>query len=767
MSDRKSSVWTPRRVVVAFAVVLLFAFVASWTSLPARAGSSAATQSSPAPNSMRHLLATRTGIVYPLELPSATVTVGRHSRPRRVADPAGYRLRKAAIDSGATPLPEVPSLATLALTTTPTFSTNFAGLAFADSQCGPNCEPPDTQVAAGPNHIMELTNIVGRIFDKSGTLLTTFNLNGFFDVGLDIFSSDPRIQYDTIANRWYLSMVILDNTDESNSHNGFFALGVSKTSNPVDGFFMYKIETPGDFPDQPSLGFNDDKIVTGGNSFSCATNCGDQTLPNGGEEGNEFLVWNKSELLAGDATIDTNFFPPAQDDTDFPIIPAKSRSSTSTLWMVSAFGIEPNPPGPPIVLNELNVWAVTGVPGVGLGSSATNTTLSVTSFTDPPNAAQKNGVGNPIDTGDQRLLDAVFRDGHLWTSSTDSCKPSGDTVQRSCMQFFEVLTGGASPVVNQDFSFGTKNFADYYPSVDLDSSGDLITSFTQSSSTEFASAYVDGRLAGDPVNTLGTPVLFEAGTKAYNGTRWGDYSGAGVDPSDQTAIWIAAEYATSAASGLNYGTWIAKARVIAAPSATATATATPTATATVTTTATATATDTGSPTPSGTPTASDTPTPTASGSPTTSPTPTATDTTVATPSLTPTATVTATPTATVTATTTQTATPTATPTPPFGKLSVSGNLSFGRVSVNSTRNKTLKVKNKGKFPLQVTVGTLDPPFTVTTGSGTFDLAKGRTHKVRVQFMPTSTGATTPQTLSITSDNPQQPSKNKTATGSGR
>ena len=67
-----------------------------------------------------------------------------------------------------------------------------------------------------------------------------------------------------------------------------------------------------------------------------------------------------------------------------------------------------------------------------------------------------------IDTADQRLLDAVYRDGHLWASGNDQCKPSGDTTQRSCLQYFEVLTGGVSPVVNQDFSFGTKNFFDYY-----------------------------------------------------------------------------------------------------------------------------------------------------------------------------------------------------------------------------------------------------------------------------------------------------------------
>jgi hypothetical protein len=793
MNDRSNSAWTPRRIVAAFAVVLFFAVIGSWS----RAGN---TQSSPAAIQGQHLLATQTGTVYPLELPPATAIVGRHSRPFRVADPVAYRLRKAAIDSGAT-LPEVPSLATLALSTTsPTFSTTFTGLAFPDSSCGPDCEPPDTQVAAGPNHIVEVTNIVARIFDKSGTNLKNFNLNSFFGVSPTLFSSDPRIEYDTLARRWYISFLILDTTDIATAQNGSFNLAVSKDSNPIDGFNTYTVPTMGAFPDQPSLGFNDDKIATGGNSFSCSPSCAA-----GPQEGSEFLVWNKSELLAGDAMIHTDFTPPGfSDDSGFPIIPAKSRSSTSTLFMVSALG------------SQLNIWSVTGVPP---GSVSANTMATVTAFIDPPSAPQKNGV-HDIDTGDSRILDAVFRDGQLWASGNDTCKPLGDPTQRSCMQFFEVLTGGASPVVNQDFSFGTKNFYDYYPSVDLDRADDLITSFSQSSSNEFPAAFVDGRLAGDPVNTLGTPVRFQAGTARYDSPnpdpvtkaiRWGDYSGAGVDPADETAIWVAAEYATSASTKLNWGTSIARARLIAAPSATATptATATPsttatptttatatgsgtptpsntptpsdtptptvsgtpttsatptaTATATATTTATATATDSGTPTPSNTPTTSDTPTPTTSGTPTTSATPTATDTATATSSATLTVTGTATPTATATAT--QTATPTATATPPFGTLGVSGDLSFGSVKVNATKSKKLKIKNTGKGSLQVSIGTLASPFTFN-GSA-FNLAKDKTKTVSVKFKPTAKGPATPQTLSITSDDPNHPSHNVTASGSGK
>ena len=111
------------------------------------------------------------------------MSVGSHLRPVRVADPIAYRRRKATIDSGAT-LPALPSFATLALTaTTPTFSNSFIALAFPDSQCGPDCEPPDTQVAAGPNHVIEVINVVFQIYDKSGNKLGgAFNLNGFFNV---------------------------------------------------------------------------------------------------------------------------------------------------------------------------------------------------------------------------------------------------------------------------------------------------------------------------------------------------------------------------------------------------------------------------------------------------------------------------------------------------------------------------------------------------------------------------------------------------------
>ncbi|HZC46645.1 MAG TPA: choice-of-anchor D domain-containing protein, partial [Candidatus Acidoferrum sp.] len=103
-----------------------------------------------------------------------------------------------------------------------------------------------------------------------------------------------------------------------------------------------------------------------------------------------------------------------------------------------------------------------------------------------------------------------------------------------------------------------------------------------------------------------------------------------------------------------------------------------------------------------------------------------------------------------------------------GTLSVStSQLSFGTLKVNSSKRKHFKIQNKGKFPLEVTVGTLNPPFNVSAGGGSFTLSKGKKKTVKVQFRPTAKGADPGQTLSITSNDPNHPSQPVSVTGSGK
>ena len=85
--------------------------------------------------------------------------------------------------------------------------------------------------------------------------------------------------------------------------------------------------------------------------------------------------------------------------------------------------------------------------------------------------------------------------------------------------------------VAQDFDYADVGTYYYYPATRTDAAGDLFAAFSGSSSSSFASAYAGSQSAGN-INVLTNLSVTRAGDAAYtiSPTRWGDYSGAGVDP---------------------------------------------------------------------------------------------------------------------------------------------------------------------------------------------------------------------------------------------
>ena len=79
----------------------------------------------------------------------------------------------------------------------------------------------------------------------------------------------------------------------------------------------------------------------------------------------------------------------------------------------------------------------------------------------------------------------------------------------------------------------------------MDKDGNLAIGYSASSSSIFPQIRYAGRLATDPLNTLGQgeATLF-SGTGSQTGTssRWGDYSALTVDPVDDCTFWYTTEY---------------------------------------------------------------------------------------------------------------------------------------------------------------------------------------------------------------------------------
>jgi hypothetical protein len=207
--------------------------------------------------------------------------------------------------------------------------------------------------------------------------------------------------------------------------------------------------------------------------------------------------------------------------------------------------------------SSIRIWSVNGVPGVGLGVTFTTVTRTIPTLSTPPDAKQPGTA--LIETNDNRLLDAVFRNDILWVSANSACKPIGDTAVRSCLRLMQIRT--SDRIVIQTLDVGDVDRYYYYPAIQTDGSNNLVAVFSGSwgssgsSPGQYASVYASGQLAGAS-GTFGTPVLLQAGASAYSPSsrRFGDYSGAAVDPDGQT-VWVAGEYALSPSE---WGTWIAE-----------------------------------------------------------------------------------------------------------------------------------------------------------------------------------------------------------------
>jgi hypothetical protein len=440
-----------------------------------------------------------------------------------------------------TPLGSAPSGAALSsFSTVAIDGAGFDGMSLADG----GAIPPDTQIAVGPGHIFEAVNDHVRVWSRQTnppSVVFDNSLGAFFKVDLFTYVvSDPRVRYDAASGRWFVSLVTLG-FDSLFQNIGSWRLAVSQTSDPTGSYTLYVASFNDNFPDFPSLGFNDDKLALTGNAFTISTQ---QFL------GSEFVVLSKSDLIADASAAAQQFFPPPQAVDSIQV--AESLSSTSTLYMAAVSTGNPT--------STLQMWSINGVPGPGGGLAVTTAALPMqTTLVTPADAAQ---AGSPtlIATNDARLLNVVYRNGSLWMAGNTGCVPAGDSALRSCLHFAQIST--ATATIGQEITFGQSGEYYYYPAVEIDSSNNLVTVFNRSSLGEFASVYTSAHNVTDGAGTLQTPILVKMGLAAYdpspNAPRWGDYSGAAADPFDGDAsVWVAAQY-TRSDGGSDWGTWIAR-----------------------------------------------------------------------------------------------------------------------------------------------------------------------------------------------------------------
>lgn len=411
-------------------------------------------------------------------------------------------------DAGPVPLPAAANLSVI---------TGWPGIGFSLST-NP-WVPPDPQIAAGAGHVMEVVNVYYSIWATSGVLERTGSLTTFFGRAALEYLTDPKIEFDGLSQRWFVSM------DDLNVSSVLVA--VSTTSDPLGPWAFTSFASSSMCPDQPLLGVGSEVVVLSVNAFSSCTGSALYL-------GAEYWVINKTQLVQGATPSYRRFGPTAGMMSVYPV---RALTASPTFYMVSVgWALTPT--------TILSIYGVTGVPPAAVNVASDFAIVATISM--PPNGEQP-GTPLQVNTGDSRVLDAFANGGHIWLTFGDSCLPLGATSNRSCFRLTELnaVTGS----VLQAFDVGQATRDLFYPAIAEDVAGDLVVVFGYSSSSEYPGIMIATQNAGDAANTLRAPTIVRTGLGSEAlwcpdsvSCRYGDYFGAWTDPMDPSVVWTVGEY---------------------------------------------------------------------------------------------------------------------------------------------------------------------------------------------------------------------------------
>jgi hypothetical protein len=139
----------------------------------------------------------------------------------------------------------------------PSPSANFPGLGQGFPGITINFAPPDTNMAVGPNHIIQIVNASLVVFSKTGTTILAPRAiqtlwTGFGGNCEATNDGDPIAQYDKLADRWVISQFSLGSPRFTSPL--MECVAVSTSGDPTGTYNRYAFSYGSNFPDYPKMG---------------------------------------------------------------------------------------------------------------------------------------------------------------------------------------------------------------------------------------------------------------------------------------------------------------------------------------------------------------------------------------------------------------------------------------------------------------------------------------------------------------------------------
>ncbi len=399
--------------------------------------------------------------------------------------------------------------------------------------------PPDPTIAAGLNHIVTVVNSTIDIYDKTGGLVLESSLASWFaSLTPPGGPFDPKVVYDAQAGHWMIIALASDFSAQSS-----FLLSVSQTSDPTGPWWNYDISSVTTFGgnawgDYEDIGFDNKtpgSVYISSNQFSFKL---------GFFKTAQLVTLSKSELYTGGALtlFKTVNLKNADGSMAFSIRPARTLGAVSDEFMINS----KSGGGAKVTL-----WKVThAFPAAPVITR--QAAVDIGGYSPAPNAPQP-GCGNLLDTIDNRIFNAVYKNGQLYAAFTEGFNWGSGTV--AAVRFLEIDTASNTTVVNE--TYGSDGLFYWFPAVTVDSGGNIISVFARGGAAEYAGVRYSGRLTTDTATQAS--LLLKNGTACITGSRWGDYFGVSVDPVDNANVWVYGEWSknlTGISSVWDWGTWV-------------------------------------------------------------------------------------------------------------------------------------------------------------------------------------------------------------------
>ncbi len=396
-----------------------------------------------------------------------------------------------------------------------------------------NCAPPDTNMAAGPNHLVQWVNTSYAVYDKAGIIFPGYPKagssiwSGFGSGECNNNSGDPIAQYDRAADRWLLTQLSLGSSN-------FQCVAVSTTNDPTGTYARYSYSFGSDLNDYPKFTvwpvpyngapqgayFASYNIFAFGAFFSGPRPC----------------AYDRQAMLAGNASATQVCF--------------QQGSGVGSLLPTDLDGATPPPNGEPgfyfdYGTNELLMWKFTPNFATPASSSFTGPTHIAVSAFNPLSVGvpQAPGDGTTLDTLSDRLM---YRNAYRNYGDHESVfvSHSVDAGSGGGVRWYEVRDPNGAVAKFQDGTYAPDSGFRWMSSVASDQNGNIAIGYSTSSSSMHPAIRVTGRVPGDAPGTMEAETSIFEGTGSQTGglARWGDYSALRIDPADDCTFWYTNEY---------------------------------------------------------------------------------------------------------------------------------------------------------------------------------------------------------------------------------